>query len=354
MPSGSSSALVSRFAPLIVALALLGAACGGNAQVYEVPPGSLGAANLDAVKLPEPVAAVPAFLIHAPKPLTDDRLESLRRAPGVAVVAGVSIAKTSVKGPKHPARLRVAVVNPLELRSVAPAPTRDADFVWLSLLSGDAVMTPEAAKKVGVNGENDVTIRKIGDASVGALADNSAPNFADVLLSDHDGETWGRRVLAVVGAESGVTIQRLERDIKRRVPGAKLRSLLPQSSIRVPQSQTVVTGAVPTVAGMHPTLVASVSQLIEASGGRIWVVSGYRDSAHQYRLWLGALEKYGDPEIADNWVAPPGHSFHERGLAVDLGGDLDLAARLVNELGLPLWRPMSWEPWHFELIGSRG
>jgi hypothetical protein len=45
--------------------------------------------------------------------------------------------------------------------------------------------------------------------------------------------------------------------------------------------------------------------------------------------------------------------MHELGLAVDLQGDVETAARLVEELGLPLWRPMAYEPWHFELVGSR-
>ena len=54
-----------------------------------------------------------------------------------------------------------------------------------------------------------------------------------------------------------------------------------------------------------------------------------------------------------DWVAPPGHSMHERGLAVDLGGDLARAVQLIDELDLPLHRPLANEPWHFELIGSR-
>jgi hypothetical protein len=45
--------------------------------------------------------------------------------------------------------------------------------------------------------------------------------------------------------------------------------------------------------------------------------------------------------------------MHERGLAVDLGGDLALAADLIDELALPLWRPLANEPWHFELRGAR-
>jgi len=106
--------------------------------------------------------------------------------------------------------------------------------------------------------------------------------------------------------------------------------------------------------GLQPAMELAVDRLIEASNGRVHVVSSLRSTARQTELWNEALERYGDPEIADDWVARPGTSNHEKGLAVDLGGDLGLAVRLVEELELPLWRPMSWEPWHFELSGSRG
>ena len=70
-------------------------------------------------------------------------------------------------------------------------------------------------------------------------------------------------------------------------------------------------------------------------------------------MWADALRRYGSREAADDWVAPPGHSMHEKGLAIDLGGDLNLAARLVDELDLPLHRPLPHEPGHFELLGTR-
>jgi len=109
-----------------------------------------------------------------------------------------------------------------------------------------------------------------------------------------------------------------------------------------------------TTTGLEPALKRAVDRLIEASNGRVFLVSGVRSNDRQTELWLAALQKYGDPEIADDWVARPGTSNHETGRAVDLGGDLALAVSLVDELGLPLWRPMSWEPWHFELTSSGG
>ncbi len=104
--------------------------------------------------------------------------------------------------------------------------------------------------------------------------------------------------------------------------------------------------------GMHPLLRAAVEQLVARSRGRVHVVSGYRSPEEQQILWTNALQRYGSAEVADNWVAPPGHSMHERGLAVDLGGDLDLAAQLVADLDLPLHRPLANEPWHFELVST--
>ena len=104
---------------------------------------------------------------------------------------------------------------------------------------------------------------------------------------------------------------------------------------------------------LHPLLADAVNELLAASQGSIAVSSGARSTGEQARLWAEALQKYGSAEEADNWVAPPGHSMHERGLAVDLSGDIDLALRLIEQRDLPLWRPMDHEPWHFELIGSR-
>ena len=106
--------------------------------------------------------------------------------------------------------------------------------------------------------------------------------------------------------------------------------------------------------GLHPRLASAVETLLRSSGGAVRLVSGWRSSDEQRVLWSNALARYGSAEVADDWVAPPGSSMHERGLAVDLGGDLELAARLVAELGLPLYRPLANEAWHFELLGSRG
>jgi uncharacterized membrane protein len=128
---------------------------------------------------------------------------------------------------------------------------------------------------------------------------------------------------------------------------AEARAVLDPSLLR-PASSAVDVGS------LNPRLADAVRRLLQAAHGRVRLVSGYRSLTEQAALWEQALNRYGSAEVADNWVAPPGASMHERGVAVDLGGDLQLAASLAARLHLPLWRPLANEPWHFELVGSRG
>ncbi|MGH2817942.1 MAG: D-alanyl-D-alanine carboxypeptidase family protein [Actinomycetota bacterium] len=120
--------------------------------------------------------------------------------------------------------------------------------------------------------------------------------------------------------------------------------------------EAIVPAPVPSLASgmdhLHPSLERALRRLIQAAAGRLRVVSGYRSTARQTELWEQALARYGSAEAADDWVARPGTSMHERGLAVDLAGDLDLAVELIRRLVLPLYRPLPNEPWHFELLGG--
>lgn len=90
------------------------------------------------------------------------------------------------------------------------------------------------------------------------------------------------------------------------------------------------------------------------------VGSGYRSYEKQKMLWEQALKKYGSPEKARKWVAPPGGSFHNKGLAVDLnsGGQFlgkdknskatEWAHANAKKYGLHF--RMGHEPWHIEPI----
>lgn len=83
--------------------------------------------------------------------------------------------------------------------------------------------------------------------------------------------------------------------------------------------------------------------------------SAYRDTAVQQKLWDEALAKYGTPELARKWVAPPGKSQHNHGNAADLKY-LSPAARewvQANAAQHGLAFPLSNEDWHIELAGAR-
>lgn len=91
------------------------------------------------------------------------------------------------------------------------------------------------------------------------------------------------------------------------------------------------------------------------------ITSGYRSVAHQRRLWAEALNRYGSPQAAHRWVAPPGGSPHHTGRAIDLWlGSRNSSANtpalratvaykwLVCNAGRFGFFPYANEPWHWE------
>ncbi len=97
---------------------------------------------------------------------------------------------------------------------------------------------------------------------------------------------------------------------------------------------------------LDPTLQAIAQKIVAASGGRVTIGSGWRSTEQQaslYNAWRNGT--YDVPR-----VAAPGHSQHERGRAIDFGGDLQLAQQLGRQFGLVF--PMSDEPWHGQLGGQ--
>ncbi|MBD9555664.1 D-alanyl-D-alanine carboxypeptidase family protein [Ensifer sp. ENS03] len=89
--------------------------------------------------------------------------------------------------------------------------------------------------------------------------------------------------------------------------------------------------------------------------GSVTINSGYRSVQRQEELWLQALQKYGSPEAARKWVAPPGNSQHNKGNAADLGYGSDRAREWVhqNAGNFGLTFPLSNENWHVEDADAR-
>lgn len=232
-----------RLTAFVIVVAL-GVACGGRQEVFlDESPRPTPAA----FELPDPIPAAPAWVASLRRPLGSERIQKVGKTPGVAVLASVSVRRITVKGPEGRERLRVASVDPLTFRSVAPASTRDAEFVWTALMSDRAVITADAAKTLGVTGSEELILGR-SSIRVGAFADNGVPNIADVVVSAQVArrmDLGGPKVL-VVGAKTGVTIEALGRDLKARLPGAKLRRIQPEAqggSPPAPQPVGTVSGA---------------------------------------------------------------------------------------------------------------
>jgi hypothetical protein len=99
--------------------------------------------------------------------------------------------------------------------------------------------------------------------------------------------------------------------------------------------------------GLNPDFASRLNQLFQAvsqRGGNLGITSGFRTTAQQAALFAKS-DKSGVK------VAAPGHSNHEKGLAADLNGSLDLAHQLAPLFGLTF--PMSYEPWHIEPTYAR-
>lgn len=120
---------------------------------------------------------------------------------------------------------------------------------------------------------------------------------------------------------------------------------------------------------MTPEMQAGLYGLLQAAdaeiGGGLQVYSGYRSPELQAQLWKNALKKYGSPEKARKWVAPPGRSRHNSGQAADLKYNGTRIDRLAEDHPARVWltenvgrfglsQPMSWEPWQVEVSGARG
>jgi D-alanyl-D-alanine carboxypeptidase len=118
----------------------------------------------------------------------------------------------------------------------------------------------------------------------------------------------------------------------------------------------------------------NLTRWARADGVEIIPISGFRSSEYQETLFRRAVVKYGSEEAAVRWVARPGRSEHQTGLAIDLGDgkspacDVEpsfeetpafhwlqkSAARFGFELSYPRNNPrgVQYEPWHWRFVGT--
>lgn len=372
----------------IAALLLALTACGGNASYDVLPDRSMAAAR--GITLPDPVEATPAFLLTFDRTIPPTRAEKAAGLPGVAVAVPISLSEERVTGPGGAAKLRVAAVDPLLFRSLAPEPTRAAEFVWTALVSGEAVVTFEAARDLGVEGSGAIAMAG-SELRAGAIADNGVPNLADVLVPDFAGEDAGLpgpRLLAI-GVKDPDRSAAVGNALRRSFPEAKVRRLLGEVPEPIEPGAPEVVGS--SSGGLIGTLRFEVlddgfirpdpawvsANITQADVAVIGSVTCHRLLIPQLHAALSEIEaeglageiyQYGGcyvPRFIDRDPGKP-LSMHAFGLAIDLNtptnqlgteGDMDPRVVEIFERWGFVWggrwsRP---DPMHFELgrlIGS--
>jgi D-alanyl-D-alanine carboxypeptidase len=117
-----------------------------------------------------------------------------------------------------------------------------------------------------------------------------------------------------------------------------------------------------------------MAKAAKASGVSLMPLSGFREISVQAELFARQIERKGSKEAAAKWSAPPGHSEHHTGYAIDIAdqqspeSDLKIsfedtpayqwlaanAGQYGFELSFPPnnWQGVSYEPWHWRYVGS--
>ena len=128
---------------------------------------------------------------------------------------------------------------------------------------------------------------------------------------------------------------------------------------------------------LHARAKTMLEQLLTAVGGRgaIVPVSGYRPRSEQQAIWDDSLAEHGQ-KFTETYVARPGCSEHQTGLAIDLGENVpgldfirpsfpdhgicgrcraraaDFGFLLRYPRGKEAVTGIGWEPWHFRYVGT--
>jgi hypothetical protein len=122
-----------------------------------------------------------------------------------------------------------------------------------------------------------------------------------------------------------------------------------------PAPAVVTPNAIGDVDHLTPTLRSAIRRAMAAAAGEgveLRVTSGWRSRKQQQELYDEAVAKYGSPEVARQWVLPPGESAHVRGEAVDVGPAEGARWLETNGVRFGLCRRYANESWHFERLAA--
>ncbi|MDP9069572.1 MAG: M15 family metallopeptidase [Actinomycetota bacterium] len=209
-----------RRAVLFLCVCLLAGACGGRQNTEPLALDDPAGATRS-LELPPPVPAIAAYRIDLARTLPERVRSRIEEIKEVAVVAGVARESFKVSGPTGLERITVASTKPLRFRTVAPAATKEAEFVWSALIAGRGVLTFDAARKLGIEGAGQLEISGSPPLPIGAFAANGAPDLGDVLVADHVGRELGLgdADVLIVGAEPGSDLERLGSRLRDELRG---------------------------------------------------------------------------------------------------------------------------------------
>jgi zinc D-Ala-D-Ala carboxypeptidase len=105
--------------------------------------------------------------------------------------------------------------------------------------------------------------------------------------------------------------------------------------------------------GLRPDVLAAWRRLrtdAERADVRLCLNDGKRSATQQQREFDAAVEKFGTPELAAQYVLPPEKSMHVKGIAVDVQPLSSAGWVEDNGAALGWCRRYENEPWHFEYV----
>lgn len=98
--------------------------------------------------------------------------------------------------------------------------------------------------------------------------------------------------------------------------------------------------------GLDAEFAEKLENLARGIGERISITSGYRTIEEQQQLW-------DESDQTGKWVARPGESKHNFGLAVDVKNETIRAMSNEELSQYGLYKPMDYENWHLEPVETR-
>ena len=239
------TSLRTRAAALMLVLST--AACGGTVSEAPARPARASARSIE---LPRSKPLIPIAEVDLTRPLDQRRLREIEKGATRSVVQ-IETASADVTVGEVTKKVVVGWSDPLSLRPLAPEATRDAEFVWTSLIGGRSVVSFSAAELFDLQTSATLRIGRAGDeVPAGAFADTTHARVPDVLIAPEIARELGLRARSatlIAGIDPAGNPRKARAELRRAVDG-RVRPLLasepsPDTPPPVGQAQGDLIGA---------------------------------------------------------------------------------------------------------------